>query len=280
MFCIGVLALLLLPGFSIAEAVTHCFAPPPFDRVNYIPRIADETTEDICYWGYLQKTDWNTLAIELLVSGLGLYSGAVIIERLLSLRAARRQTRSCLPHFALAARHGSIEEATIIAAKHPKSQVSSVFVATLQGFHSASGGRESRDCAQGACLSAIRTQRLALSRGLGSLRTIAVTVPILGLMGGCAHMVHGLRLAQSAEATSVLVLSPAFADCLTLFAFSLAIAVVSFCMRSLLASQVRMLVAELENSSENLLGMLRSRGGRKQHATNGSWVVRGLEEEN
>jgi biopolymer transport protein ExbB/TolQ len=209
---------------------------------------------------------------------VGLYSAAVIVERLLEFSAARFQTRQCLPHIILAARHGSIEEAITIAEKYPKSHVVPVFAAIFRGFQSADSNKESLVRAQEGCRSAIRTQQLALTRRLQSLRTISVTVPILGLIAGCTRMTAGFRAAAYAEAASVLALSGYAAGCLEILAFSLGIAAVAIWMQRNLANKVRGLVVEIENSSESLLATLRRRGWRKQIKPAGSWIGDGSEQ--
>lgn len=179
---LGVLIVLLIVGASNGEARNHL---PNLLGVTLVCGTTDEMT-DYSLWGQIQVFRWGwEMIIDLIIGVMGLMSGAILVERLLVFRAARQQTRLCLPHLIVAARHGGIEEAISIGEKYKKSHVAPAITAILRAFQSLGKDREWAVVAKDAGRSSARRGRLALSQGIELLGVIAATAPILGVLCMC-----------------------------------------------------------------------------------------------
>src|SRR5271157_1150617 len=115
------------------------------------------------------------------------WSIGVMIDRLMTYSAARKQSRAFAPAVAGALREGKLDEAIKIADRFKKSHLAKVVVAGLQEFqtHQSSNeiSGEEVDASRRALERAEAIVHAELKRGMAALATIGSTAPFVGLFG-------------------------------------------------------------------------------------------------
>src|SRR5271169_1059394 len=130
------------------------------------------------------------------------WSIGVMIDRMITYNAARKQSRAFAPAVAGALREGKLDEAIKIADRYNKSHLAKVVVAGLQEFkaHQMSSEipGEEIEASKRALERAEAIVHAELKRGVSGLASIGSTAPFVGLFG----TVFGIMNAFGSIATS------------------------------------------------------------------------------
>jgi biopolymer transport protein TolQ len=152
-----------------------------------------------CEWtiGYLWRwTTWIT-QLDIFVLALMLaYVLVVVIRGSYGYHVARRESRVFVRDASQALRRGAFEEVIAVATRTNRSHVATMLAAGLAAF----GSARSQCTLAEAIESADRTFRHSqkkltaeFNRGLGTLKSIASTSPLLGLAGTCLGIMSAFR---------------------------------------------------------------------------------------
>ena len=209
-------------------------------------------------FGMTGKISPTGLVVIAILALLSVWSLGISLERLVVLTRARRQSlafaRAVSPHLS----EGRPVPAIEAARKFPYSHVARVISAGLSTFQQKSAkGLSSAEVieATGRALERIKAQTTAdLSRGVGSLATIATTSPFIGLFGTVIGIVHAFQqIAVSKGAGGFETVSQGIAEALLTTALGLVVAVPAAWMFNYLSQKIQYLGIEMESSSSELL---------------------------
>jgi biopolymer transport protein ExbB/biopolymer transport protein TolQ len=217
-------------------------------------------------FGLADKVSATGLVVIVILSLLSVWSLAISLERVIVLARARRQSRAFArtvsPHLA----EGRPLPAIDAARRFPHSHVARVIAAGLSTFQQKSArGLSAGEVIEsaGRALERTRAQTTTeLSRGVGSLATIATTSPFIGLFGTVVGIVHAFRdIAASAGAGGMTVISQGISEALLTTALGLVVAVPAAWMFNYLSQRIQGLSLEMENSSSELIDFFLERTG-------------------
>lgn len=217
-------------------------------------------------FGLADKVSTTGLVVIAILSLLSVWSLSISLERVIVLARARRQSRAFArtvsPHLA----EGRPLPAIDAARKFPHSHVARVIAAGLSTFQQKSGrGLSAGEVIEsaGRALERTRTQTTTeLSRGVGSLATIATTSPFIGLFGTVVGIVHAFQeIAANAGAGGMTTVSQRIAEALLTTALGLVVAVPAAWMFNVLSQRIQGLSLEMETSSSELIDFFLERTG-------------------
>lgn len=206
------------------------------------------------------------LVVMVILSLLSVWSLGVSMERLFVLARARRQSlafaRSVSRHLSAGRSLPAIEAAR----KFPHSHLARVVSAGLATFQQKSArGLSPAEVieATGRALQRTAAQTTTeLSRGVGSLATIATTAPFIGLFGTVIGIVHAFRDITAANGQGgFATVSQGIAEALLATALGLVVAVPAAWMFNYLSQKIQGISLEMESSSSELIDFFLEREG-------------------
>jgi biopolymer transport protein ExbB/biopolymer transport protein TolQ len=192
------------------------------------------------------------------------WSIAVMAERYLLYRAARKQSQEFAPAVAESLKHGNIQEAIELSEVKKKSHLAKVVAAGLNEFQA---HQSSSATISGATIEASRRalQRATavgveeLKRGLGGLATIGATAPFVGLFGTTVGIINAFAGMSQAEDTGLAAVAGGISEALVATAIGLFVAVPAVWMYNYFTGKIESFVVEMDNSSSELIDYFLSR---------------------
>jgi biopolymer transport protein ExbB/TolQ len=198
------------------------------------------------------------LVVSVILVFLSVWSVGVSLERLFVLARARRQSlafaRAVSPHLS----EGRPLPAIEAAGRFPHSHLARVVSVGLSTFqHKSARGLSPAEVieATGRALERTAAQTTTeLSRGVGSLATIATTAPFIGLFGTVIGIVHAFQdIAAAGGQGGFETVSQGIAEALLTTALGLVVAVPAAWMFNVLSQKVQRLGLEMDSSSSELI---------------------------
>jgi len=220
----------------------------------------------VALFGLTGKISPTGLVVIVILVFLSVWSLGVSMERLFVLARARRQSlafaRAVSPHLSQGRPLPAIEAAR----KFPHSHVARVVSAGLSTFQQKSSrGLSAAEVIEAAGRALARTAiqtTTELSRGVGSLATIATTAPFIGLFGTVIGIVHAFQdIAKAGARGGFETVSQGIAEALLTTALGLVVAVPAAWMFNYLSQRIQHLGLEMENSSSELIDFFLEREG-------------------
>jgi biopolymer transport protein ExbB/biopolymer transport protein TolQ len=192
------------------------------------------------------------------------WSIAVMAERYLLYRAARKQSQEFAPAVAESLKNGNIQEAIELSEVKKKSHLAKVVAAGLNEFQA---HQSSSATISGATIEASRRalQRATavgveeLKRGLGGLATIGATAPFVGLFGTTVGIINAFAGMSQAEDTGLAAVAGGISEALVATAIGLFVAVPAVWMYNYFTGKIESFVVEMDNSSSELIDYFLSR---------------------
>ena len=188
---------------------------------------------------------------------MSMYSIAVMVERFLTYRAAKAQSREFAPRVAQALKNDRIEEAINISDKHKKSHLAMVVNAGLQEFraHEAGGdiSGDEIEASKRALQRAIAIKSAEFRRGLSGLATIGSTAPFVGLFGTVFGIISAFTGMKNAESAGIGAVAGGIAEALLTTALGLAVAVPAVWVFNYFTGKVDGFIVEMDNSASELI---------------------------
>jgi len=224
-------------------------------------------TEDFTMWGMIQKMGWTARAVAIILAFMSMYSIAIMIERFLTYKAARDQSREFAPRVAQALKDNRIEEAINISDRHRKSHLAIVVNAGLQEFQAHQMSNEISgdiiDASKRALQRATAVKSAEFKRGLSGLATIGSTAPFVGLFGTVVGIINAFTGMKAAESAGISAVAGGISEALVETAFGLIVAIPAVWMYNYFQGKVDSFQVEMENSSSELIDyFLKRRGAR------------------
>jgi biopolymer transport protein ExbB len=203
--------------------------------------------------------------VVILLALLSAYSISVMIERWLTYRQARKQSRLFTPAVAECLKDGKIDEAIALGEQYNKSHLAKVLISGLHELQAHSKSKdipgESIEASRRALERATAIAIEDFKRGLGGLATIGATAPFVGLFGttiGIMNAFQGIKNGQSAGIESV---AGGIAEALVTTAFGLFVAVPAVWAFNAFTNKIETFTVEMDNSSSELIDYFLKRRG-------------------
>ncbi len=206
-------------------------------------------------WGHM---GFMAKAVVVVLGIQSVWSIAVMAERYLLYRAARKQSQEFAPAVAESLRNGNIQEAIELSEEKKKSHLAKVVAAGLNEFQAHQG---SAATISGATIDASRRalQRATavgveeFKRGLGGLATIGATAPFVGLFGTTVGIINAFAGMSQAEDTGLAAVAGGISEALVATAIGLFVAVPAVWMYNYFTGKIESFVVEMDNSSSELI---------------------------
>jgi biopolymer transport protein ExbB/biopolymer transport protein TolQ len=222
---------------------------------------------DFTIMGMVRKMGWVAIVVNIILLFMSIFSIAVMIERFLTFRAARNQSREFAPKVAQMLKQARVDEAIGISDKYKKSHLAMVVNAGLQEFQAHQGAEisgEEVDASKRALQRATAIKIAEFRRGLSSLATIGSTAPFVGLFGTVVGIITAFQGMKNAESAGIAAIAGGISEALFTTAFGLLVAIPAVWAFNYFSSRVDNFVVEMDNSSAELIDyFLKQRRGKK-----------------
>jgi biopolymer transport protein ExbB/biopolymer transport protein TolQ len=205
-------------------------------------------------WGQMGLVAKGVVVILLLLSA---YSISVMIERWLTYRQARKQSRLFTPAVAECLKDGKIDEAIALGEQYSKSHLAKVLVS---GLHELQAHTKSKDIPGESIEASKRSLERAtaiaiedLKRYLSGLATIGATAPFVGLFGTTIGIINAFNGIKAEENAGIGAVSQGIAEALVTTALGLFVAVPAVWAFNYFTNRIETFTVEMDNSSSELI---------------------------
>jgi biopolymer transport protein ExbB len=201
--------------------------------------------------GWLAK---SVVGILILLSA---YSISVMIERWVTYRQARKQSRLFTPAVAECLKDGRVEEAIALGEQYNKSHLAKVLVSGLHELQAHSKSKEiPGEIIESSKRALERATAIAIEdfkRGLGGLATIGATAPFVGLFGTTVGIINAFTGMKTEETAGIAAVAGGIAEALVTTAIGLFVAVPAVWAFNYFTNRVETFTVEMDNSSSELI---------------------------
>jgi biopolymer transport protein ExbB/TolQ len=195
--------------------------------------------------------------VVILLAILSAYSISVMIERWLTFRQARKQSRLFTPAVAECLKDGKIDEAIALGEQYNKSHLAKVLISGLHELQAHTKSKEiPGDTIEASRRALERATAVAIEdfkRGLGGLATIGSTAPFVGLFGTTIGIINAFQGMKTEETAGIAAVAGGIAEALVTTAFGLFVAVPAVWAFNAFTQKVETFTVEMDNSSSELI---------------------------
>jgi biopolymer transport protein ExbB/biopolymer transport protein TolQ len=198
---------------------------------------------------------------------MSIWSIVIVIDRYLTFRAARAQSREFSQKVASSLRSRNVDEAISLSDKYKKSHLAVVINAGLQEFcaHQSSSDISGAvlDAPERALRRATANKVAEFKRGLSVLAAIGSTAPLVGLFGTTFGIINAFVGMGEEDSAGISAVAPGIAESLVTTAGGLAVGVLVVWLFNHFTNKVDKFVVEMVNSSAELIDFfIKQRGER------------------
>jgi biopolymer transport protein ExbB len=205
--------------------------------------------------------------VVVLLALLSAYSISVMIERWLTYRQARKQSRLFTPAVAECLKDGKIDEAIALGEQYNKSHLAKVLISGLHELQAHSKSKdipgESIEASRRALERATAIAIEDFKRGLGGLATIGATAPFVGLFGTTIGIINAFQGIKQEESAGIGAVAGGIAEALVTTAFGLFVAVPAVWAFNAFTNKIETFTVEMDNSSSELIDYFLKRRGEE-----------------
>lgn len=195
--------------------------------------------------------------VVIILAVMSAYSISVMIERLLTFRQARKQSRLFTPAVAECLKDGKIDEAIALGEQYNKSHLAKVLVTGLHELQAHSKSKEipgeTIEASKRALDRATSISIEDFKRGLSSLATIGSTAPFIGLFGTTIGIINAFQAMAKEENAGIGAVAAGISEALVTTAFGLFVAVPAVWMYNIFTNKIETFTVEMDNSSSELI---------------------------
>ena len=200
---------------------------------------------------------WLAKGVVIVLILLSAYSISVMIERWVTYRQARKQSRLFTPAVAECLKDGKIDEAIALGEQYNKSHLAKVLISGLHELEAHSKSQdipgESIEASKRALERATAIAIEDLKRGLGGLATIGATAPFVGLFGTTVGIINAFTGMKTEETAGIAAVAGGIAEALVATAIGLFVAVPAVWAFNYFTNRVETFTVEMDNSSSELI---------------------------
>lgn len=219
---------------------------------------------DGCGWS-LQSLwrdwDWFSRAAVSLLALMAANSLIIFGERLYRYRVAHTQGSIFLQAVGAALRDGRFDEVMSIVTRTPQSPTASIMAEGIRAFASSPAqftDRQAVDAVERACRRVHAVLNAELARGLGTLKTIALLAPFVGLLGTCFGILNAFRGVGMQKAAAMAMVASFIAEALVVTATGLLVGIIAVWLHNYLWRRVEVFGSEMLEAETNLLDALKA----------------------
>jgi len=223
--------------------------------VHALALFQEDQTVSFSPLGLWANMGWLARAVAIVLFIESIWSLAVMIDRYMYFRAARKQSREFAPKVAGALKDSKLEEAIKIADRSKKSHLAEVVTSGLQEFRASAGAAtaESIESSSRALERAEAIVHAKLKRGLAVLATIGATAPFVGLFGTVVGILHAFQQIATQKTSGIGAVAGGIAEALVTTAFGLLVAIPAVMAFNYFTGRVEAFDVEMDNSSSELI---------------------------
>ena len=196
-------------------------------------------------------------AVVVVLAIQSVWSIGVMVERYITYRSARIQSREFAPAVAEALGRGDLRAALDFTEQFNKSHLARVLSAGLNEFQAHENSKripgEIIEASKRALQRATALGIEDFKRGLGGLATIGSTAPFVGLFGTTIGIINAFAGMSQAEDTGLAAVAGGISEALVATAFGLFVAVPAVWMYNYFTSKIESFIVEMDNSSSELI---------------------------
>ncbi len=204
---------------------------------------------------------WHSMGVPakmvaLLLFIMSIWSIAVMFEKLMTYRAAVKQSVEFLPIVTKAMRSNDLQGAIDASKKYPKAHLAKVISAGLQEFLNEKDGSTTMDVVEAVKRAIERATVLTsaeLKAKLGGLGTIGSTAPFVGLFGTVLGVITAFQGMAKSGSGGLGAVSAGIAEALIETAFGLFVAIPAVMMYNYFTERVGRFEVEMSNSASELI---------------------------
>jgi len=200
---------------------------------------------------------WVGKAVILILTGLSIYSIAVMIDKFRSYKAARDESLKFLPLFVKNLKDNNFSGALDAARKYKKSHIAKVVSAGLIEYDNDKIDlKDSHDlvAAVGRALDrAVSLTSAEMKKGTGGLATIGSSAPFIGLFGTVVGIINAFTGIAISGSGGLAAVSAGIAEALITTAFGILVAVPAVMAFNYFTTRLERFQIEMSNSSAELL---------------------------
>jgi biopolymer transport protein ExbB/biopolymer transport protein TolQ len=200
---------------------------------------------------------WVGKVVIIILTGLSIYSIAVMIDKFRSYRAARAESLQFLPLFVKNLRDGNFPGALDAARKYKKSHIAKVVSAGLIEYDNDKVElKDSHDLvgAVGRALDrAVSLTSAEMKKGTGGLATIGSSAPFIGLFGTVVGIINAFQGIATSGSGGLAAVSAGISEALITTAFGILVAVPAVMAFNYFTTRLERFQIEMSNSSAELL---------------------------
>jgi|GEM_PF-65130 len=226
----------------------------------YLTRIGNAITDSRItqvFTATIRNLNAAAITVVIILSLMSIYSIAIMIERYLTYRAAKQQSREFAPRVAQALKNDRIREAINISDKHKRSHLAMVVNSGLQELRAHEGtsdiSGDEIEASKRALQRAITIKTAEFRRGLSGLATIGSTAPFVGLFGTVFGIINAFQRMKNAEVSGLDVVAGSISEALFMTVLGLAVAVPSVWLFNYFTGKVDGFIVEMKNSASELI---------------------------
>jgi biopolymer transport protein ExbB/biopolymer transport protein TolQ len=200
---------------------------------------------------------WVARGVVILLLILSAYSISVMVERWLTFRQARKQSRLFTPQVAEYLKDGKIDEAIALGEQYNKSHLAKVLVSGLHELQAHTKSKEipgeTIEASKRALERATAVAIEDLKRGLSGLATIGATAPFVGLFGTTIGIINAFTGMKTEETAGIAAVAGGIAEALVTTAFGLFVAVPAVWAFNAFTNRIETFTVEMDNSASELI---------------------------
>jgi biopolymer transport protein ExbB/TolQ len=200
---------------------------------------------------------WPARIVVIILGLMSAYSISVMIERWLTYRQARKQSRLFTPAVAECLKDGKIDEAIALGEQYNKSHLAKVLVSGLLELQAHSKSKdipgEILEASKRALERATAVSIEDFKRGLSGLATIGSTAPFVGLFGTTIGIIRAFQGIATEENVGIGAVAGGISEALVTTAFGLFVAVPAVWMFNVFTNKIETFTVEMDNSSSELI---------------------------
>jgi biopolymer transport protein ExbB/biopolymer transport protein TolQ len=240
---------------------------------------ANETVPKAIYaGGYPQVFDFSpmgtwrhmsqiTIFVCFILLIMSICSIVIVVDRYMTFRAARTQSREFAQKVASSLRSRKVDEAISLSGKYKKSHLAVVVNAGLQEFcaHQSSGDISGAvlDAPERALRRAAAIKTAEFRRRLSGLATIGSTAPLVGLFGTTFGLIDAFMGMGEEASAGISAVAAGIAESLVTTAVGLAVGVLTVWLFNYFSNKVDNFIVEMDNSSAELIDFFLKQRGEK-----------------
>lgn len=212
------------------------------------------------------ESGWVARSVIVVLLILSVYSIAVMIEKFLTYRAAKKQSIEFLPALVKCLKENNLQGAVDQSKQYNKSHIAKVVSAGILEFLNQQGNDAAKSYDVVGAVSRALERATAITsaemkKGLGGLATIGSTSPFIGLFGTVFGIINAFTGMAQSGSGGLAAVSAGIAEALITTAFGLLVAIPAVMAFNYFTNRLERYQVEMSNSSAEIMDFFMKKFG-------------------